>query len=157
MVKRVQKILCVLVLGVAAVAVASPAIAGEWAGDWQTSTGFWVGTIKYCFENPGAHPVPWTEAEKTVLREAISEWEDLANSAISFEEVACEDADVTFRWAVNQTRDGEALGENTAGIITAPLTPGGAIQPGAAPSGVDFHSDPSAGWYVDDDPSTQEP
>ena len=127
---------------------ASPGVvyAATWEGDWVASTGHWVGTIKYSFDDTGDEA--WTEAEKTVVREVTQEWEDLPDSNVDFDEVAA-GGDVTLRWAEDNDRDGTAFRSSVAGRMTG----GVGDNP---PTGVDFHTDPSAGWYVDPDPTTDE-
>lgn len=116
--------------------------AGTWEGDWKASTGHWVGTVTWQFDDSGDEK--WTEAEKKVVREAAAEWERLGDSSVDLEEVK-EGADLKLKW-----KD-PGLGGHVGGAFT-PLP----IGTNQAPNGVSFNPNATAGWYVDPDPTTDE-
>jgi hypothetical protein len=125
--------------------ITGAAYAADWEGSWESSNGKWVGTITYMFDDTGQRA--WTEAEKKVVEEAIKEWEDLPDSDIDLEPVknATDSADITIKWDDPPTGDGETAAEITGADGDDP------------PTGVNFNPQPDAGWYVDDDPTTDEP
>ena len=128
----------------AAAYVTGVAYAADWEGNWESSTGKWVGTITYVFDDTGQRA--WTEAEKKVVEEAIQEWEDLPDSDIDLEPVnATDEADIALKWDDPPSGDGETAAEITGADGDDP------------PTGVNFNPKPDAGWYVDDDPTTDEP
>jgi hypothetical protein len=114
----------------------------KWQGNWDASTGHWVGTIRWSFDDGGQRA--WTDAEKRVVREAIQEWEDLPDSNVRFDEVT-DNPNVTFSWDEPPSGDGETAGEMTG------------AQGDDPPTGAVFNPNPDAGWYVDADPTTDEP
>ncbi len=141
---RVAIVLAALVLAVTwqgdRLPTSGVAHAATWEGNWDASTGHWVGDIKWKFDVGGFH---WTAAEKTVVRAAIAEWEALGDSSVNFEEVT-EGADLSLTWDDFGADEG-----NTAGMMT-----GG--ENANAPTGVSFNQTATAGWYIDPDPTTDE-
>src|SRR5581483_11475649 len=90
----------------------------------------------------------WTEAEKKNVREAVKEWNDLG---MKFVEVAPNaKPDIPVTWGDLGHGDSTTAGFTALSYVSFSLD--------RYPTSVQFNTNmPEPGWYIDDDPTTDEP